>query len=338
MRDEKQLPLDGTETNRRELLKGVTAAGTTSVFGVTTALGAPPEETSVDIDDLLLADKIATLKREIPGLELYSEKARVLGGEEGIVAIPANYGTLLTYPPEGSVPDSLRPWIEAGIDVGVERPTVDAASFYFTEWVPGVDADWVEGTNARLRVSDGGTTLTRTATQAEAEQFLSSLDAPELDPEEAIVGVEPETGTVTVTQVNTEDERFDRVQAEPAGVQTAAADSGLAAAKAGLEVTDRHSEQFAPEGIETQGFCNADDVIFCVINAVSCWPCAVAVGGGPKVFAACMIFVCLGFPAQPIAEIMADIGCANVAGCTIDEITDIISDLLDKYEDDIPIV
>ncbi|WP_367176311.1 hypothetical protein [Haloarcula rubripromontorii] len=307
---------DDRKLNRRKVLQSAAAAGTASLFGMTTSVGATPEEASIDIDRLLESDRINKLKEEIPDLKLDSEDARVLGGKEGIVAIPGNYGTALTRAPGET----------------------DAASFYFDEWVRGVDSDWIEGTEARLRVTDDETVLIRGATDEETEIFLSSINTEKLDRENTNVAVQPETGEVTITHVDSEDRRFDRILAEPDEAQMTTQDSGLAAAKAGLEVTDRQTEHFSGEsrGIGTQASCDQDDVVFCVVEAIACLPCAAATASGP-LLAVCILFVCLGFPAVPIATALADIGCTNVAGCTADAAVDIMSDLADELGDQVPV-
>lgn len=306
---------EGHNLDRRKVLRNIAAAGSTSLIGMTASVGASSKESSVDIDRLLQSDRVKKLKK-IPNLELSSGDARVLGGEQGVVAIPANHGAVLTRPPGET----------------------DAASFYFHEWVPGVDSDWVEGTQARLRVTDDGMVLTRAATDEETERFLSSVDTTEFDRENTTVAVQPETGKVTISHIDTEDRRYDRIQAKPAEVQTATEGNGLAAAKAGLEVTDRETEHFSgsSQGIGVQSSCDSDDVVFCIVEAIGCLPCAAAVGGGP-LLAVCFLFVCLGFPGLPIATYLTDIGCLNIAGCTADATVDIVDDLIDQYADQIPI-
>ncbi|AXR76156.1 hypothetical protein [Natrarchaeobaculum sulfurireducens] len=310
---------DDRNLNRRKVLRNAAAAGSASLIGMASSVGATPEEASFDFDRLMESDRIVKLKEEIPDLEFHLEDARAIGGEEGIVAIPANHGTALTRPPGQT----------------------DAASFYFDEWVRGVDSDWVEGTQARLRVTDDETVLIRTATDEESEAFLSSIDTDELDHENTNVAVQPDTGEVTITHVDSEDRRYDRIQAAPAqdaGAQIATEGNGLTAAKSGLEVTDRDTEHFSGGSGEfgTQSSCDQDDVVFCVIEAVSCLPCAAATATGP-LLAVCILFVCLGFPAVPIATILADIGCTNVAGCTASAAADIMSDLADDLGDQVPV-
>jgi len=324
--------------NRRTVLKGA-AAGSMSLFGIATSVGASPEEASVDIDSVLVSDKVATLKEEIPGLELNPDSARVLGGDEGVVGIPANHGILVTHPPEGSISERAQSLLKADkSNREIERPEVDAASFYFSEWIPSVDNDWPKGTQARLRVSDDGAVLLREPTDEEAEQFLSSVGPTEFDRENMAIGVEPETGRVTITHIDTENRQFNRIEAEPSKAQTATADAELAAAKAGLEVTERKTEEFlgGSQDIGTHASCDADDVIVCVIEAQSCWPCLIAGVSGP-VALACWFFVCLGFPGEPIATILADVGCLNLAGCAVDEVTDIVDYILDEFGDQIPV-
>ncbi|ELY79339.1 hypothetical protein C488_04277 [Natrinema pellirubrum DSM 15624] len=155
------------------------------------------------------------------------------------------------------------------------------------------------------------------------------------------MAVQSETGEVTITHVDSEDHRYDRIQAEPverAEAQIATENNGLPAAKVELEVTDRQTESFSGGSREVgaQASCDQDDVVFCVIEASSCLPCAAATATGP-LLAVCILFVCLGFPAVPIATALADIGCTNVAGCTADAAIDIMSDLADELGDEIPV-
>lgn len=300
--------------DRRKVLRNIAAAGSISLIGMTASVGASSKEASVDIDRLLQSDRIEKLKKEIPKLELSSEDARVLGEEQGVVAIPANHGTVLTRPSEET----------------------DAASFYFNEWVSGVDSDWVEGTEARLRVTDDGMVLTRAATDEETEIFLSSVDTIELDRENMAVAVQPETGKVTISHINTEDRRYDHIQAEPA--ETATEGNGLAAAKAGLEVTNRETEHFSgsSQGIGVQSSCDQDDVAFCIIEAASCAPCALT-AGVPPALAACIAVVCFGVPNLAIITFLGDIGCISLAGCAVNEVVDIVNDMIDEYADQIPV-
>jgi hypothetical protein len=296
-----------------------------------TSVGATPQEVSVDIDQVLESDRIRRLKTRVPRLRFRPEEARVIGGSEGVVAIPANHGTALTY----------------------VKNNTEVVSFLFDEYVRGVDVDWVEGTEARLRVTADGTTLIRGATEEETETFLSSIDVKDIDRENAEAAVQPQTGEVTITHADGKERRYDRIVAEPtedAWDQVPAKSKGdgegknkgkakgLRAAKVDLEVTDHHTEQFSGEsgGFTTQSGCDQDDVVFCVVEAIACIPCAAAVASGP-LLAACIIFVCLGFPAVPIATALADIGCTNIAGCAAAEVVDIASDLVDEYGDDIPV-
>lgn len=345
---------DEYNLNRRKVLGNIAAAGSVSLFGMTASVGATPKEASVDIDRLLESDRINKLNKEIPGLELSPEDTRVIGGEQSLVIIPANHGTALTRPPGET----------------------DAASFYFDEWVPGVDSDWVKGTHAQLRVTDNRMVLTRTATDRETEEFLSSVGATEFDRENTTVGVQPETGKVTISHTDPEDRRFDRIQAEPAEepkdcrrrhdrgqaeyadkpedrrrqhargeaesaeVQTSPESNGLAAAKAGLEVTDRQTEHFSGSsqgnGMQTQASCDQDDVIFCIIELASCAPCGITSMAGP-VLAACLIVVCAGFPHVQLVTFLADIGCTSLLVCGGEEAADIAGDIVDEYGDEIPV-
>jgi len=329
---------DGPNINRRKVLGNIAAAGSASLLGMTASVGATPEEASVDIDRLLESDRIQTLENEIPGLELRRDDARVVAGEQGVVIIPANYGTALTRPPGET----------------------DAVSFYFDEWVPGVDDDWVKGTEAQLRIADGETVLTRTATDTEAEAFLGSVGASEFDRADTTVAVQPESGKVTISHVDSDERRYDRIAAEPAqepdgrggrrrrrhgrgraeraSVQAATESDGLAAAKAGLEVTSRETEHFSEssQDISAQSSCDQDDVVFCIIELASCVPCGFASVTGP-VFAACIMFVCLGYPAVPIATFLADIGCQSLISCGAEEAVDIAGDIIDEYGDEVPI-
>lgn len=307
---------DDRNFNRRKVLRNIAVAGSASLFGMTASVGASPEEASVDIDRLLQTDRIQKLKETIPGLEFSIEDARVLEGERGIVLIPANLGVVLTRPPGET----------------------DAASFYPNEWIPGVDSDWVEGTQARLRVTDDDMVLTRSATDEESEEFLKSVGATEFDRENMTVAVQPVTGKVMIAHIDTENRRYDRIQAEPAEVELGRVGNGLAAANAGLEVTSRETEHFSDisKDIKIQSHCDQNDVIFCIAEAINCIPCALLTPTGP-VFAVCIVFVCLGFPAQTLVTILADIGCLSLGACGAEEVIDIVNDLIDEYADDIPI-
>jgi len=320
--------------NRRKVLQNIAAAGSASLLGMTASVGASPTEASVDIDRLLQSDRIQKLKKEIPRLELSPEDARVLGGEQSIVAIPANHGTVLTRPPGET----------------------DAAKIFFDEWVPGVDPDWVKGTQAQLRVTDNSTVLTRTATDEEKEEVLSSVGVTEFDQENTTGAVQPKIGNVSISHVDPEKRRYDSVQAEPAeaskdrrrqndnvptesaSAQGAAESKGLAAVKTGLVVTEHKTEHFSGGSgeISAQSSCDQDDVVFCIIELSSCIPCGFASVTGP-VFAACIMFVCLGFPAVPIATALADIGCASLISCGAEEAVEIAGDIIDEYGDEVPI-
>ncbi|AGB15520.1 hypothetical protein Halru_0898 [Halovivax ruber XH-70] len=302
--------------HRRKVLRNIAASGGASLIGMTAAVGASPKEASVDIDQLLQSQHIKRLKREVPSLKLSAESARVVGGDRSVVVIPANHGTVLTRPPEET----------------------DAARFYFNNWVPGVDDDWVEGTQAQLRVTDDKTVLTRTATDEETEVFLNSIDTRALDRGNTTVAVQPETGKVSISHIDTENRRFDRVQAEPAKAQLATKQKGLAAAKSGLEITDRETTHFSgsSNGTGVQSSCDQDDIIFCIVEAVGCVPCGLTVSA-PPVFVACAFLVCLGFPAVPVATILADIGCFNVGQCTGEAVVDIVTDIIDEFADQVPI-
>lgn len=312
----------------------IAAAGSASLFGMTASVGATPKQASVDIDRLLQSNRIKKLKKEIPGLKLHSEDARVIEGKQGLVIIPANHGTVLTRPPEET----------------------DAARFIFDEWVSGVDSDWVKGTQAQLRVTDNRIVLTRTATDKETEEFLSSVGTTEFDRENTTVAVKPETGKVIINHIDPEDRRYDRIQAEPAEVprdrrrrhdrrqagsaevQTATESNGLAAAKAGLEVTDRETEDFSgsSQGVSAQASCDQNDVIFCLIEMSSCATCAIT-SMAPPVLAACLIIVCAGFPHVQLVTILADIGCTSLLMCGGEEAADIAGDIVDEYGDEVPV-
>jgi len=102
-------------------------------------------------------------------------------------------------------------------------------------------------------------------------------------------------------------------------------------------VINRDSETFAggANDVGAQSSCDLDDVIVCLVEVSGCPLCTIG-SPAPPVLAACILFVCLGFPGVPIATALADIGCLNLAGCATSEVIDIASDLVDEYGDDIP--
>lgn len=140
--------------------------------------GASLNEYPGDTEDYLEHPVVQKLIDQIPELELYRHSATVLGSEGSLLRVPANYGKLVV-----KVPNSVGPDDEF------------AASFYFDEWVSGVDRAWPQGTTARLTATKNDLLFERGATDREKDQLLRSLTGANLEPENTKILLAPNRGS-----------------------------------------------------------------------------------------------------------------------------------------------
>lgn len=289
---------DQNAPRRRDVLRTTATLGFLSATGQ--VVGAVPGETSVSVDDTLRHRTVQTLLTEIPDVRLDTDRATVYG-DESILVVPANCGRLVT-----TVPVAARDGQSGGADETV------SASFYFDEWISGVDHGWVRGTTARLVAEGDSTTLQRTATTTEKRQFLSELGLTEFDPSETKVVVTPDRGSVRVLHRRTDERVIDWVTA------TERNDGAIGRRETGIRL-QRTDEGAYDCGVSTADLdCETDpesfasNVVYCIWDYSDCGLCAVA-SVAPPISVACWVIVCLDGGVSVAAEILTDIGCTAAA-------------------------
>lgn len=283
---------------RRDVLKGTATLGLLSATGQ--VVGAAPSNTSVNVGQALGNRTVQALLAEIPGVRLKRNQATVYG-DESLLAVPANYGTLIT-----TVPDFAR-----GSRSGEGRGDV-SATFYFDRWVSGVDGGWTRGTAAQLSASGETTVLQRTATKEEKLRFLSELNLSHFNPKETRVTVTPDHGSVRIMHRRTDrrviewvtarEQSEGEIRRQDEDAQIQRTDSGVYGGGVSTEGVDCEKD--------LEGF--ASNILYCIWDYSDCAFCAVA-SVAPPVSVACWIVVCLDAGVSVAAELLADIGCAAAA-------------------------
>jgi len=326
---------DTQDIDRRSVLKSVGSASVLTALSTSVAadpstagkeLSVPATESSVPVRAILESETVESLTTEIPGLELRPDDAVVMGADESLLNVPANHGRLVTTVPPSSDGDQPQ---RGGRRRRARKPsgqsggnTADIrASFYFEEWVPGVDEQWKAGTAGRLVATDEGALLQRTATEEEKSQYLAAVGRTEFVEADTEVTVTPEYDTVEITHQNRSQRRFESLQAVGTGQ---AADGVGALGVADLEVVDETVQEVpevSNETVSAEDCCNKEillDTLWCIIDTTDCHICRWAWGAGPWTFGACLFFVCLKGGAEILEEKVTDFGCSKAAGCVTD--------------------
>ncbi|WP_396612149.1 hypothetical protein ACH9L7_02355 [Haloferax sp. S1W] len=313
-------------TNRRSVLKNMAVLGALSAAAP--RVGASPDDKNIKLGSVLSSPKVKRVKKAIPGLKLDRQNAAVFGKDGSLIVIPANYGKLL------ATTDN------------------EAASFYFDEWVAGVDKNWPQEAEARLTAEGDGLLFQRGATDSEKRQFISAINRSEYDEKRTNVMVTPGRGEITFTHANHEEREVETLTAvtqqgftesiqtqsvtekgdteEELTVvdrstftasdltQTDSTSSGQTATTSGATI------QAAPPG------CHADailDLVLCVTDYADCSFCFLASTLTGPVAVACWIIVCLDGGLSFAMEYLTDWGCYAFG----EEVYDCLRYIVDEY-------
>lgn len=299
---------DDDGLDRRSLLKSTAVLG--AVPFATKTVGATPAEASVDVDEALRQPSVRKLVSEIPDVEFDTATATVFGAESSVVAVPANYGKLV---------------VEAPSTVGDEA----SASFYFNRHVPGVRANWPEGTTARLTATSNGTQFERATTDREKRAILEELGRSEFGLDGTSVSVSPDRERVSLMHVD----RTARVMKTVDATGSITTDGRVSS----LEVVDEttYTESHLRSEVFPQAECSGDimiDLVWCIIDYSDCTFCWIG-SPAPPVFAACIVIVCFDGGLALLLEVLMDHGCSAAAIGGVD----CLQQLIDQYGDKIPV-
>jgi hypothetical protein len=309
--------------NRRTILKNAAILGTLSVTAP--RVGASPAEKSVELDSILSLSKVEKLTSEIRGLELDRDNATVFGTDGSLVVVPSNYGKLLT-----TIPDSI------GSDSDPTDNEV-AASFYFDEWVPGVDDAWPQGTEARLTVTDDELLLQRSATDAETRQLSAAINRPDFRGDNTNITVTPERGDVSFTHINPDKREIETVTAiaQERSVGLTQQQGAAETDHTEVELQVINTTTYTDSEISAAAGCNGDiifNLAYCMFDYADCVLCTWG-SPVPPVLVACVIIVCFDGGVAFAVEYFADFGCFSAGK----GIYSCVQNVVDEYADDIPI-
>lgn len=275
---------------------------------------------------------------EVSGLELYREDATIYGGAGSIAAVPANYGKLVA-----TVPQSRSSVANNNPENGsTESTSAVAASFYFDEWVPNVDDDWVKGTKGRLTASDKELIFQRSVTDEEKHQILNEINKNGFKKDRTEIGIIPDKGVVQLSHKNVNKKEIETLTAvnqgspnEPGGGDPVSTQGdGLS-----LKIVDQGTigSGFESSGVRASANydCEIDksipDLAYCVFDYVDCAWC-VGLGFSGPVAIACWIVICLDGGASVAAEFLTDIGCLSAG----EHAAPCLANIVDQYAGQIP--
>lgn len=293
--------------NRRSVLKSTAALG--AVPFTAQAVGATPEEASVDVEETLRQPSVRELVSEIPEVAFDTTSAIVYGAESSVVVVPANYGKLV-----------------------VDAPSVVAdeasASFYFDRHVPGVQANWPAETAARLTTTGDSIYFERTTTNREKRSVLDKLGYSKFGIDGTSVSVSPDQDRVSIMHVD----RDDRVVKTVEATGSVTTDGRVSTLDSISETTYTESE--VKSELSGQAKCDDSlllDIVYCIIDYSDCALCAFGTAA-PPVIAACILIVCFDGGLSLAVEYYADFGCSAVAEGGYD----CLKEIVDLYADQIP--
>ena len=318
---------DGGQDEERSKISRRSVVKNAAVLGALSAtahrVGASPTEKNVELDAVLSHPRVEELINGIPGLELHRENTTAYGTDGSVVVVPSNYGKLLATTPDSDA------------EVG--------ASFYFDEWVQGVDDAWVQGTDAQLTATDDGPLLQRSVTDTERSRFLDAVDRSDFREENTNITVIPERGRVSFRRVDRDEREIGTVTAVSrdgfAGLTQQQSATGTEHAGVELQVVDETTytaSDLVPDSeFSTAAECDDSiimDIFLCASDYADCGICLGA-SFAPPVSIACWVILCLDGGLSLAVDYLTDWGCFEAG----EGIYECLKDVVDEYGDDIPI-
>ncbi|QIB76096.1 hypothetical protein G3I44_18560 [Halogeometricum borinquense] len=312
--------------------------------------GAAASKRDLDLGIFLENEKVNSIRNAIPNLELNREDATVYGSSDSIVAVPSNYGKLISAIPNANSSSDLE-------DSDI------SASFYFDEWVPTVSDTWEKGTKGRLVATDNGLLFQRGTTPTEKSSLLQAIDRPYFNDNNTKVAVAPEEGRVFFSHKNRGDsssatdesasvksaetntkqsqKRIESVTAiggddldEILGPQTKSESSKEINLKTKKHTTHAISGPQLSSQISAKSTGSGQvgaNLLYCIWDYIDCVFCLTA-SVAPPVSIACWIIVCLDGGLALAMEYITDFGCKTL----VDGGVAALEDLVDEYGGQVP--
>lgn len=293
---------------RRQILeKGLTVSAVASL-GFAGTIPASATGTSDDVEALLRSTEVKAIRRADSGLEIRTSEAVLIAtgsgpgtksvlrdrsGRPAGMAVPTNHGTLTVVTLDGD----------------------QTAILDFDQQVPAFEADWPDGTTARLKATDEGAIFQRSATTKEANRILRGIERPDLVQSNNVeVSVAPEEDAFYILHVNDAAKELERIRGKrrDIGASRTVEREEVETGRHRFQVFERETHSVGDDSVSLASTCDCDkamaDVIFCVYQAVGCISCFIG-SPVPPVLIACLILVCAGGTGGIFLSLLGNLGC-----------------------------
>lgn len=251
-------------TNRREVMKKM-GVGSAIALGAVGQANASQGFSSDDIDSLLASQKVKSIKKRLPSIQLQKQRA------EAVPVGPKDEPTLITKTEIPSNTGTLNIIEFSGVD---EIEVI----FEFNGHQPDLGIDWPQGTEAKLRGTEDGIILARNATEREEKKVAETIGE---DKDEIQVGTTSETNGFHAYYVDSPNGRVEeyRLKKDSAGK---------------LMLASRNVLDPEQDGAFTAASsCDCGEVfahiILCLNDLGVCSLCLSSVVGGPAATIACVV-------------------------------------------------